>query len=80
MGSSVLIGTGFGMGGAGQAPEFPVKPASKSVPELMASMKIRPIRDKVLAPDFSLKTLESSEISLSSKKGSVVMLSFWATW
>jgi len=33
-----------------------------------------------VAPDFTLKTLEDQEISLSELKGKVVLLDFWATW
>ncbi len=33
-----------------------------------------------LAPDFTLKTLEGQEITLSQLKGKVVLLDFWATW
>ncbi len=33
-----------------------------------------------LAPDFKLETLEGEEIRLSSLKGRVVLLDFWATW
>jgi thiol-disulfide isomerase/thioredoxin len=32
------------------------------------------------APDFTLKTLEDQEMALSSLKGKVVILDFWATW
>lgn len=32
------------------------------------------------APDFTLKTLSNQEIRLSSLKGKVVLLDFWATW
>jgi peroxiredoxin len=32
------------------------------------------------APDFTLPTLEGREISLSSLKGKVVILTFWAIW
>ncbi len=32
------------------------------------------------APDFTLKTLEGKELSLSSFQGKVVLLNFWATW
>jgi len=32
------------------------------------------------APDFTLKTLEGKEVSLSDYKGKKVMLNFWATW
>ncbi len=33
-----------------------------------------------LAPDFTLYDLEENEVSLSSLKGKVVVLDFWATW
>ncbi|UCG77728.1 MAG: TlpA family protein disulfide reductase [Nitrospirota bacterium] len=32
------------------------------------------------APDFKLRNLNGSQISLSSFKGKVVLLEFWATW
>lgn len=34
----------------------------------------------VVAPDFSLPSLNGEEIRLSSLQGKVVLLSFWATW
>jgi len=33
-----------------------------------------------LAPDFTLKTLDGKELTLSQLKGKVVLLDFWATW
>ncbi len=33
-----------------------------------------------LAPDFTLKTMDGQEITLSQLKGKVVLLDFWATW
>jgi len=33
-----------------------------------------------LAPDFSLKSFDGQEITLSQLKGKVVLLDFWATW
>ena len=33
-----------------------------------------------MAPDFTLKTLDGKEVSLSSMKGKAVMVNFWATW
>ncbi len=32
------------------------------------------------APDFTLKSLDGKEVSLSSLKGKAVMVNFWATW
>jgi len=34
----------------------------------------------VLAPDFSLKSFNGQEITLSQLRGKVVLLDFWATW
>ena len=37
--------------------------------------------DEVLyAPDFTLKTLEGKTLTLSSLRGKVVLINFWATW
>jgi len=33
-----------------------------------------------MAPDFTLKTIDGQEITLSQLKGKVVLLDFWATW
>jgi cytochrome c biogenesis protein CcmG/thiol:disulfide interchange protein DsbE len=33
-----------------------------------------------LAPDFTLKTLDGQEVTLSKLKGKVILLDFWATW
>lgn len=38
------------------------------------------VREGSQAPDFTLKTLDGQEVSLSSLKGKVVLLNFWATW
>ncbi len=35
---------------------------------------------RVLAPDFTLNTLDGQEMTLSKLKGKVVLLDFWATW
>ena len=37
-------------------------------------------QESIPAPDFSLKTLDGQEITLSKLKGKVVFLDFWATW
>jgi cytochrome c biogenesis protein CcmG/thiol:disulfide interchange protein DsbE len=36
--------------------------------------------EAVPAPDFSLKDLQGNALSLSSYKGKVLVLNFWATW
>jgi thiol-disulfide isomerase/thioredoxin len=37
-------------------------------------------KDPGASPDFTLKTFEGQEITLSGLKGKVVLLDFWATW
>jgi peroxiredoxin len=37
-------------------------------------------REGIQAPDFSLKDLSGTEVRLSSLRGKVVFLNFWATW
>ena len=37
-------------------------------------------KEPVEAPDFTLKNLEDEEVSLSSFRGKLVLLNFWATW
>ncbi len=36
--------------------------------------------EAVIAPDFTITGLDNKELSLSSFKGRVVLLNFWATW
>jgi len=38
------------------------------------------VREPSLAPDFSLPNLKGQELELSSYRGKVVLLDFWATW
>jgi thiol-disulfide isomerase/thioredoxin len=44
------------------------------------STKTPPPREGSRAPEFVLKDLEGREVSLSSLKGNVVLVNFWATW
>jgi cytochrome c biogenesis protein CcmG/thiol:disulfide interchange protein DsbE len=37
-------------------------------------------KESAWAPDFTLKTLDDQEITLSKLRGKVVLLDFWATW
>lgn len=37
-------------------------------------------RSPVQAPDFTIKSLEGEDVSLSSFQGKTVILNFWATW
>ncbi len=38
------------------------------------------LQESIPAPNFSLKTLDGQEITLSELKGKVILLDFWATW
>src|SRR5919107_5621299 len=40
----------------------------------------RPVEVGSRAPDFRLSSLDGPELSLSSLRGNVVILNFWATW
>ncbi len=53
---------------------------SDRVAELLASVDMRHFTDPVKAPDFELNSGEGEKINLSSYRGKVVLLSFWATW
>jgi thiol-disulfide isomerase/thioredoxin len=53
--------------------------AQKKLPEFKKEdLTFLAINDK--APDFKLKNLNGKTVSLSSLKGKVVVLDFWATW
>ena len=54
--------------------------AVASVADLLASMNMYHFTEKVEAPEFELKSLDGKRVSLSQYRGSVVLLSFWATW
>jgi peroxiredoxin len=47
----------------------------RTAPDIML-----PEHDRKLAPEFSLSSAEGKPITLSSYRGKVVLLDFWATW
>ncbi len=55
-------------------------PEDRSLESLYASVGIQRISPPIEAPDFTLKNLEGSEVSLKDFEGKVVFLNFWATW
>jgi thiol-disulfide isomerase/thioredoxin len=67
-------------------PEYePVTSLHGQVQELVSSAKAEPgitpaVGDLSEAPDISLPTPEGDTITLSSTRGSVVLLDFWASW
>lgn len=46
----------------------------------VVGMKSTDIRENSVAPDFSLPDLAGQRVDLSSYRGKVVLLDFWATW
>jgi cytochrome c biogenesis protein CcmG/thiol:disulfide interchange protein DsbE len=48
--------------------------------QTMAQTKISGAPDAVTAPDFTLQDAEGNDLTLSSYKGKVIILDFWATW
>ena len=51
-----------------------------SVADLMESLGIQSVTDPITPPDFTLRSIDGEEVSLSQHRGSVVMLGFWTTW
>ena len=45
-----------------------------------AQADLKPESARALAPDFTLRDATGKELTLSSLKGKVVLLNFWATW
>jgi peroxiredoxin len=41
---------------------------------------VKPVKDRPLAADFKLEEAKGAQLQLSSYKGKVVLLNFWATW
>ncbi|MGO9309249.1 MAG: TlpA disulfide reductase family protein [Spirochaetia bacterium] len=56
-------------------------PVSKAViADQLKSAGLEAPKQEVMSEDFSLESLNGGKVSLSSFKGKVVLLSFWATW
>jgi peroxiredoxin len=54
------------------------KVESFSIPGMGPTQQLRLVGNE--APDFTLPTLDDEELALSSLRGNVVLLDFWATW
>jgi peroxiredoxin len=73
----------------GQTPSQPfshqfVATAQKGKTSVKANVKAKKAEPvpaaPILAPDFKLKNVSGKDVTLSSYKGKVVVLNFWATW
>jgi peroxiredoxin len=47
---------------------------------MLASMEVHAVAVSDSAPDFTLKSLEGSNLRLEEYRGQVVLLNFWASW
>jgi len=56
------------------------KPVTKKIVKETVKETAKDYKSIGLAPDFELTSLDGSTIKLSSLKGKVVLLDFWATW
>lgn len=52
----------------------------KNTADMLASLNMYSFKESVQAPDFELLSVKGKKISLNQYRGSVVLLSFWATW
>ncbi|HWP48649.1 MAG TPA: TlpA disulfide reductase family protein [Candidatus Limnocylindrales bacterium] len=48
--------------------------------DLFVKAGVQKFKEKIEAPDFTLKNLEGQEVSLKEFRGKLVFLNFWATW
>lgn len=47
---------------------------------LCVPLMVQAVSSQEMAPDFTLKSLEGSNLRLDEYKGQVVLINFWATW
>jgi len=59
----------------------PLRAADKSdIPGLLKAAGFQIPKSETEAPDFTLSSLNGTQVSLSALKGSIVLVNFWATW
>jgi peroxiredoxin len=49
-------------------------------PNAALEVKLIAVSDRILAPDFALNDENGESVTLSDRKGKVVLVNFWATW
>lgn len=58
----------------------PLHAQSAGAPDFKAIPKLQELKDRQVAPDFSLPDPGGKKVSLQDFRGKVVFLNFWATW
>ena len=58
----------------------PLHAQSAGAPDFKAVPKLQEIKDRQVAPDFTLPNPGGKKVSLKDFRGKVVFLNFWATW
>jgi len=54
---------------------------AQAAPQAQAgSSQQAPVNENPTAPDFTLKNLDGEDVTLSSLKGKLIFVNFWATW
>ncbi len=66
--------------GASASPAPAVSAASGPMTDLLRSAGLDVPTRELMSEDFTLESLDGPKVSLSSYRGKVVLLSFWATW
>jgi len=82
LGAGLLIGLALGLVVFYGLPALPLG-RDASAPAAGGGLPGKPAPAPVVgapAPDFTLKDLDGNSVSLSSEKGKVVLINFWATW
>ena len=79
MGAGLLVGLAAGLVAFFGVPQWPGGAAASAPGGAVATPAPAPVVGAP-APDFTLKDLAGKDVTLSSFRGRVVLLNFWATW
>jgi thiol-disulfide isomerase/thioredoxin len=63
-----------------EEPQENPSPLSQDLQNKLRNVGVQAFDEEVMSVDFTLKNLAGEDISLSSYRGKVIFLNFWATW